>query len=99
MISLIETNIFAKWLSNLKDDKTRFIILKRLDRLILEHFGDVESVGDGVFELRIHYGSGWRIYCHQKGKTIIVLLCGGNKSSQKKDIERAKKLVLDLSIE
>lgn len=70
----------------------RALIASRLDRLAFGHAGDVEPVGQGISELRIHYGPGYRIYFEKQGKTIIVLLCGGDKSTQAKDIKTAKRL-------
>lgn len=70
----------------------RALIASRLDRIAYGHAGDVESVGYGVSELRIHYGPGYRIYIQRRGNTIIVLLCGGDKSTQEKDIKAAKRL-------
>ena len=81
---------FDEWLNFLKDRKTRLKIDSRLRRVALGNLGDYKSVGDGVCELRINYGSGYRIYFGQFGNTIIVLLCGGDKSSQQKDILKAK---------
>ena len=77
----------------LKDSRARALIASRLDRLAFGHVGDVKSVGQGISELRIHYGSGYRIYFQRRGAAIIVLLCAGNKSTQAKDIETAKRLV------
>jgi len=65
------------------------VIASRLDRLAQGHAGDVESVGEGVSELRIHYGPGYRVYFQKRGNTIVVLLCGGDKRKQQADIERA----------
>ncbi len=75
----------------------RAIIASRLDRLAQGHAGDVESVGEGVSELRIHYGPGYRVYFQKSGSTIIVLLCGGDKSTQTKDIKAAKRLAKEWS--
>lgn len=80
---------FKNWLTTIKDQKIRQRILTRLDRLELGNFGDCKSVGKGVFELRLDFGPGYRIYFAQKGKTIVILILGGDKSSQKKDIEKA----------
>jgi|SRR5271163_4380010 len=92
MIELKQTETFRKWRMRLKDDRARAQIASRLDRLAFGHTGDAEPVGQGISELRIHYGPGYRIYFQKRGNTIIVLLCGGNKSTQQKDIETAKRL-------
>lgn len=81
---------FNDWLEGLKDQKTRVIIRTRINRVRLGLFGDVKSVGEGVYELRIATGSGYRVYFGQDGETIVILLCGGDKSSQNRDIEKAK---------
>jgi putative addiction module killer protein len=73
--------------------RARALIASRLDRLAYGHAGDVAPVGEGISELRIHYGPGYRIYFHQRGNTVVILLCGGNKSTQAKDIKTAKRLV------
>ena len=80
---------FDNWFDSLRDSKTSTIIDKRLNRVILGNFGDCQSVGNGVFELRIDYGPGFRIYFGQVGTTIILLLCGGNKSTQDRDIRQS----------
>jgi len=82
-------NIFGEWHENLRDIKARTAIDRRLTRLELGNFGDVKPVGEGVCELRIHYGAGYRVYYAKTGTTIILLLCGGDKSTQSKDIKRA----------
>lgn len=92
MIEIKQTEIFRKWRTNLKDGRTRAVIASRLDRLAFGHAGDVESVGQGISELRIHYGPGYRVYFQKRGDAIIVLLCGGDKSTQAKDIKTAKRL-------
>ena len=76
----------------LKDERDRGLVASRLDRLGYGHAGDVEPVGQGISELCIHYGPGYRIYFHKRGDTIIVLLCGGDKSTQAKDIKAARHL-------
>jgi putative addiction module killer protein len=81
----------------LKDERVRGLIASRLDRLGFDHVGDAEPVGQGISELRIHYGPGYRIYFHKRGDTIIVLLCGGDKSTQAKDIKTAKRLATEWS--
>jgi putative addiction module killer protein len=81
---------FSEWLTSLRDYKARAKIRVRLDRVRLGNFGDCHGVGDGVQELRIDYGPGYRVYFGQEGSTIVLLLCGGDKSTQTKDIETAK---------
>lgn len=81
---------FIKWIGSLKDSKVRGIIKNRLDRLENGVYGDCEPVGEGVKELRIHFGPGYRIYFGEDEATIVVILCGGPKSSQRKDIVAAK---------
>jgi putative addiction module killer protein len=92
-----QTETFRKWRIQLKDERVRGLIASRLDRLGFGHIGDAEPVGLGISELRIHYGPGYRIYFHKRGDTIIVLLCGGNKSTQAKDIKTAKRLAAEWS--
>ena len=81
---------FAEWLDSLPDLKTKAKIKERLKRVSLGNLGDYKPVGEGVFELRIDYGSGYRLYFGQIGSTIILLLCGGDKSSQNRDLNKAK---------
>jgi putative addiction module killer protein len=83
---------FAMWLDSLADIKVRSAVAARIRRLQLGLMGDVESVGNGVSELRLHLGAGWRIYFAQRGTQLIVLLAGGSKRTQQKDIKRAKAL-------
>ncbi len=70
-------------------------ILARLDRVAMGNFGDTQPVGGGLTELRIHHGPGYRLYCMQRGMRLVVMLCGGDKSSQSRDIERAKIIAQD----
>ena len=81
---------FTEWLSAIRDQKTQRCIRTRLAALKLGNFGDYKSVGEGVFELRFHFGVGYRIYFREVDNTVVLLLCGGDKSSQARDIERAK---------
>jgi putative addiction module killer protein len=80
---------FEKWLSQLKDKRVKARLFSRLDRLRLGNFGDCKSVVGGVYELRYHFGSGYRVYFGLDGKELVVLLCGGDKSSQQADIATA----------
>jgi putative addiction module killer protein len=97
VFDLKQTDTFRKWWTKLRDDRARGVIFARLDRLAYGHAGDVEPVGDGVSELRIHYGPGYRIYFQRRGATILVLLCGGDKGSQESDIRTAKRLASEWS--
>ena len=81
---------FSIWFQSIQDTKTHDRIQARLDLIELGSLGDYGSVGDGVFELRFHFGAGYRIYFGQIDNTIVLLLCGGDKSSQRRDIARAK---------
>src|SRR5690554_4414628 len=96
MIEIRKTALFTKWFESLKDRKAKARIQARIDRVETGHFGDVSPVGEGISELRIFYGPGYRIYFVQQGSEIVILLNGGDKSSQKKDIARAKKIALEL---
>jgi putative addiction module killer protein len=81
---------YADWLKSLRDPKTRARIIMQVDRMELGLFGDSQPVGDGLSELRIHYGPGYRVYYGKEGEQIYLLLCGGDKSTQTKDIKQAK---------
>ena len=86
---------FTEWFESIQNQETRDRIQKRLDRLALGNFGDCRTVGGGVFELRIHFGAGYRVYFGELDNTIVLLLCGGDKSSQTRDIERARNYWLE----
>ena len=95
MLRLRQTATFRKWERKLKDEKARALIAARILRLANGLAGDVAPVGDGVSELRIHYGPGYRVYYQQRGNEILILLCGGDKASQERDIKLAKTLAAD----
>lgn len=86
---------FDRWFEGLRDTKTKSVVLSRLDRVSLGNFGDSKYVDEGICELRINYGPGYRIYFAKSGTSIVLFLCAGNKSSQQKDIALAKKYLLD----
>ena len=97
MIEVRQTTRFATWLAELRDERARARILKRLDRAKNGNLGDVAPVGEGVSEMRIFYGPGYRLYFVQRGEQLILLLlCGGDKGTQKADIDEAKALAKDL---
>jgi putative addiction module killer protein len=92
MLSIKPLPEFTVWLDNLPDAAVRGVVVARIKRLERGLLGDVEPVGEGVSELRIHIGAGWRVYFTQRGTQLIVLLVGGSKRTQKSDIKRAKAL-------
>lgn len=96
MYQLRQTDIFAKWLTGLRDTRATARILARLESSRLGNLGDTKSVGGGVREMRIHVGAGYRVYFTQRRKIVIYLLCGGTKSSQSRDIRRAQKILSEL---
>lgn len=93
MLQLKQTEVFGKWLSDLRDIRAKARILARLESARLGNLGDARSVGDGVSELRIDVGAGYRVYFTRRQRVVIILLCGGDKSTQSKDIARAKLMV------
>ena len=97
MIEIKQTGTFRKWRLRLRDERALALIASRLDRLAFGHAGDVAPVGHGISELRIHYGPGYRIYFQKRGDAILVLLSGGDKSTQVKDIKTAKRLAAEWS--
>ncbi|MDO4997642.1 MAG: type II toxin-antitoxin system RelE/ParE family toxin [Neisseria sp.] len=92
MYVIEETEIFANWLESLSDPLAIVHFVKRIERARLGNFSDSKSVGDGVFEMRITQGKGYRVYYARKGKITYLLICGGDKSTQANDIQQAKKL-------
>lgn len=96
MLTFIQTNSFADWFEGLSDESAKVRILDRLTKATLGHFGDCEPIGEGVSEMRIHIGAGYRLYFVRIGTVVYVLLCGGNKSTQKRDIAKAKKLAREI---
>lgn len=96
MAAVHKTAIFMSWLRSLRDARAIARIAVRIDRLALGNPGDVRPVGEGVSELRIDYGPGYRVYFVQRGDELVILLCGGDKSSQVEDISRAKRLTKEV---
>jgi putative addiction module killer protein len=96
MIEIRKTDIFAKWIDNLSDIRARARILVRIERIAAGNPGDVKPVGEGVSELRIDYGPGYRIYYKKVDQSIIILLAGGDKRSQNQDIKTALRLAKNL---
>ena len=96
MIEIRQTLVFAAWLEKLKDRNARARIQVRLDRLALGLAGDVKPVGGGVSELRVDHGPGYRVYFKQQGRELVMLLIGGDKRTQGRDIERAVAMARDL---
>lgn len=99
MIEIIQSVTFEKWRHRLRDKRAVSMITTRLLRLANGLEGDVEPVGEGISELRIHYGPGYRVYFQKRGNRLIILLCGGDKKSQERDIATAKKIAKDWSAE
>ena len=97
MIEVRQTAVFRAWVTGLRDLKARARIAVRIDRLAKGNPGDVQSVGGGVSELRIDYGPGYRLYFTRQGALLVILLCGGDKSSQDRDIRTAKALAKELN--
>lgn len=98
MLSIFTTNSFDSWFAGLRDQQGKRRIQARIDRMEDGYFGDVKAVGQGVSELRIHCGPGYRVYVAQRGAEYVVLLAGGDKSSQQSDIETAITLAKQISL-
>ena len=92
MANIRKTDVFKKWMKKLKDAIAKAHIDRRIDRLSRSNPGDVEPIGEGCSELCIDYGPGYRVYYKDTGREIIIILCGGVKSMQQEDIDRAKRL-------
>jgi len=98
MKEIRETEAFKSWFARLRDKRAKIRIDIRIKRLALGNAGDVKPVGDSISELRIDYGPGYRVYFKDTGKEIIVLLCGGDKKTQSRDIEQAKEILQNLEV-
>ena len=96
MIEIRKTEVFANWLENLRDIRAKARVLVQIERLSSGNAGDVKPVGEGVAEMRIDYGPGYRVYFIQRGSELIILLAGGDKSSQSRDIKAAIRLAQNL---
>lgn len=96
MLEVLRTTEFIEWLTGLRDIQARARIAKRIDRITQGNFGDAKPVGDGVGELRFDFGPGYRIYYARRGNVVVILLCGGDKDSQARDIERAKNMAREI---
>ena len=96
MIEVRKTEVYAKWLDDLRDARARARVLVRVERLAAGNPGDVRPVGEGVSELRIDYGPGYRVYFTKQGRTIVILLAGGDKRTQDRDIATALRLARNL---
>lgn len=96
MIEIHKTEVFTNWFDNLKDRRAKARVQARIDCMELGNFGDVDPVGEGVSELRIFYGPGYRVYFVQRGSAVVILLSGGDKSTQNSDIVKAKELAKQL---
>lgn len=96
MVEIRKTDLFAKWLDNLRDIQAKARVLVRIERLVAGNAGDVKPVGEGISEMRIDYGPGYRVYFTKRGSEVIILLAGGDKSSQSGDIKTALRLARNL---
>jgi putative addiction module killer protein len=96
MVEIRKTETFAKWLDGLDDIRARARILVRIERLAAGNPGDVKPVGEGVSELRIDYGPGYRVYYKKKGRSVVILLAGGDKRTQSRNIKTALRLARNL---
>lgn len=99
MLIFEQTPVFVRWLQSLKDPTAKARVLARTRAAQLDHFGDCEAIGGGVYEMRIHRGPGYRVYFSRHGKVLYLLLIGGDKTTQARDIQRARQLAHDLKSE
>ncbi len=97
MIEVQKTDAYVRWLDGLRDERARARVLVRVERLLAGNAGDVQPVGEGVSELRIDYGPGYRAYFVRRGQALVILLAGGDKKSQDTDIRKALALARNLS--
>jgi putative addiction module killer protein len=95
MVEIQQSATFMRWLRSLRDTRARARIVARIDRMAAGNLGDAKPLGGGLSEIRIHYGPGYRVYFMQRGTALIVLLCGGDKRDQAKDIESARRIAQD----
>jgi len=98
MFTVLETEAFIEWVNSLRDRATRIRLRRRLGKAMRGNLGDVKPVGEGVWEMREFFGSGWRMYYLQRGDVLIVMLGGGNKSTQSADIAKAIAMAKELKI-
>ena len=96
MVEIRKTQTFAKWMADLRDRQAKARIIVRIERMQGDNFGNHKAVGDGVSEMRIDYGPGYRVYFTVRGKTLVILLCGGDKGTQRMDIAKAKQLAKEV---
>ena len=98
-MEILKTDIFDKWLKKLKDKKAKAVIQVNINRIIEENIGKVRSLGEGVHEKKINYGPGYRLYFINHNQNILILLCGGDKSTQQSDIKQAKIIAKEIKTE
>jgi len=91
-----QSDVFSRWLAELRDARAKARVIARIDSARFGNLGDAKSVGGGVQEMRVHVGAGYRIYFARTGKIVLLLLCGGDKASQVRDIARARRLLSEL---
>lgn len=91
-MQIVQSDVFTAWLDNVKDERAAARIVTRIRRMEIGNAGDVRSVGEGVSEIRLDYGPSYRVYFTRRGRILVILLCGGDKKSQRKDIAVAKRM-------
>lgn len=95
MVEIIKSNTFDRWLRKLRDPQARARVEMRIRRLSLGNAGDVQPIGEGLSEMRIDYGPGYRVYYMQQSSVLVILLCGGDKRTQQKDIAKAREIAAE----